>query len=69
MLVSNPCTLDEFLRFLDEQVQTELCQALVQTYGDVFRELQVVYGSKQGMLEPSISDASRMLTRTSRIFS
>jgi hypothetical protein len=49
MAVSNPCTLDEFCG-LDEQVQTELCQTLVQTYGDVFRELQVVYGSKQGML-------------------
>jgi hypothetical protein len=47
--VSDPCTLEEF-RTLPLNVAQELCSVLVPTYGDVFRDLQQVYGSKQAML-------------------
>jgi hypothetical protein len=47
--VSDPCTLDEF-RSLPPDVAGELCEVLVAVYGDVFRDLQQVYGSKQAML-------------------
>lgn len=50
IIVNDPCTLHNF-RELEESVQIELCQSLVQTYGDVFQELQNVYGSKQLVLE------------------
>lgn len=46
---STPCTLDEFRTLLPD-VQAAICQPLAQIYGDVFRDLETVYGSKQEML-------------------
>ena len=48
--VGNPCSLDDF-RKLEERTQIELCRPLVQFYGDVFRDLEIAYLSKQNLLE------------------
>ncbi|WP_353070748.1 SIR2 family protein [Tunturiibacter gelidoferens] len=47
---AQPCTLDEF-RGLADAVQADICNELINTYGDVFRDVESVYGSKRELLE------------------
>jgi hypothetical protein len=47
--VNDPCELNDF-RGIGRQRQSELCEPLVATYGDIFRDLLPLYGSKENLL-------------------